>query len=124
MPSTSEKQARFMAAVANSPEFAKKVKVPQSVGKDFHKKDKAMKKYNQGESVEMTEEEILRQAKDDGTSAKPTAAMLQEIKDRKDREKAKKAPTTYTTMGQKFKAGGSVKRDGIAQRGKTRGRIC
>ena len=35
MPSTSEKQHRFMEAVAHSPEFAKKAGVPQSVGKDF-----------------------------------------------------------------------------------------
>jgi hypothetical protein len=40
MPSNTEKQKRFMAAVANSPEFAKKVGVPQSVGKDFAAADK------------------------------------------------------------------------------------
>lgn len=41
MPSKTAKQARFMAAVANSPEFARKVGVPQKVGKDFHAADKA-----------------------------------------------------------------------------------
>lgn len=41
MPSSTPKQARFMSAVAHSPEFAKKVGVPQSVGKDFHNADKA-----------------------------------------------------------------------------------
>lgn len=41
MPSVSEKQKRFMAAVAHSPEFAKKVNVPQSVGKEFNDADKA-----------------------------------------------------------------------------------
>ena len=40
MPSKTEKQAKFMAAVANSPKFAKKVDVPQSVGKDFAAADK------------------------------------------------------------------------------------
>ena len=39
MPSVSEKQARFMAGVAHSPEFAAKVGVPQSVGKDFNEAD-------------------------------------------------------------------------------------
>ena len=39
MPSTSEKQARFMAAVAHDPKFAKKVGVPQKVGKDFNEAD-------------------------------------------------------------------------------------
>lgn len=32
-----------MRAVANSPKFAKKVGVPQSVGKEFEMKDKMMK---------------------------------------------------------------------------------
>ena len=36
MPSSTKKQARFMAAVAHSPSFAKKVGVPQSVGKEFN----------------------------------------------------------------------------------------
>jgi len=40
MPSKTKKQAKFMAAVANSPKFAKKVGVPQSVGKDFAAADK------------------------------------------------------------------------------------
>lgn len=40
MPSTSPKQKRFMAAVANNPAFAKKAGVPQSVGKEFHAADR------------------------------------------------------------------------------------
>lgn len=40
MPSTSPKQAAFMAAVAKSPAFAKKAGVSQSVGKEFHEADK------------------------------------------------------------------------------------
>ena len=39
MPSTSKKQRNFMAAVAHSPAFAKKVGVPRSVGQDFNKAD-------------------------------------------------------------------------------------
>lgn len=40
MPSTSKKQAHLMAAVAHNPAFAKKVGIPQSVGKEFNKADK------------------------------------------------------------------------------------
>jgi len=40
MPSTSKKQRNFMAAIAHNPAFAKKVGVPQSVGKDFNNADK------------------------------------------------------------------------------------
>ena len=39
MPSKSKKQAKLMAAVAHNPEFAKKVNIPMSVGKDFNKAD-------------------------------------------------------------------------------------
>lgn len=47
MPSTSKKQHNFMAAVANNPAFAKKVGIPQSVGKDFDEADKG-KKFGSG----------------------------------------------------------------------------
>ena len=43
MPSTSKKQHNFMAAIAHSPSFAKKVGVSQSVGKDFTAADKGKK---------------------------------------------------------------------------------
>lgn len=41
MPSTSPKQARFMAAVAHDPKFAAKVGVSQKVGREFNNADKA-----------------------------------------------------------------------------------
>ena len=43
MPSVSKKQHNLMAAVAHNPAFAKKVGVPQSVGKDFTAADKSKK---------------------------------------------------------------------------------
>lgn len=39
MPSKSKAQARLMAGVAHSPEFAKKVGIPQKVGKKFNRAD-------------------------------------------------------------------------------------
>ena len=39
MPTVSKKQEKFMQAVAHSPKFAKKVGVPQSVGREFTKKE-------------------------------------------------------------------------------------
>lgn len=50
MPSKTKKQAKFMAAVANNPKFAKKAGVPQSVGKDFAKADKE-KTFQEGGNV-------------------------------------------------------------------------
>ena len=46
MPAVSDKQEKFMQAVAHSPKFAKKVGVPQSVGKEF-----TMKKMSMGGGV-------------------------------------------------------------------------
>ena len=43
MPTVSDRQEKFMQAVAHSPKFAKKVGVPQSVGKEF-----TMKKMSSG----------------------------------------------------------------------------
>jgi hypothetical protein len=40
MPSTSAKQARFMAAAAHDKGFAKKAGIPQSVAKEFNQADK------------------------------------------------------------------------------------
>ena len=51
MPTTSKKQHNFMAAVAHSPEFAKKAGVPQSVGRDFNEADKGRKYAKGGETM-------------------------------------------------------------------------
>ena len=63
MPAKSEKQRRFMAAVANNPKFAKKTGVPQSVGAEFMKKSKGymgggmMKRYAEGGKLDMVEKD-------------------------------------------------------------------
>ena len=54
MPSHSAKQHRFMEAVAHSPSFAKKVGVPQSVGKDFASADKG-RKFSKGGNTMATQ---------------------------------------------------------------------
>jgi hypothetical protein len=53
MPSTSKKQHNFMAAVANNPSFAKKAGVPQSVGKEFNEADKGRKFSKGGDMKKM-----------------------------------------------------------------------
>jgi hypothetical protein len=59
MPSKSKKQHNLMEAVAHSPAFAKKVGIPQSVGKDFAAADKG-KKFKGGG---MMDKEDLKQDK-------------------------------------------------------------
>ena len=51
MPSKSPSQHRLMEAVAHNPGFAKKVGIPQSVGKDFAAADKGKKFKDGGSSV-------------------------------------------------------------------------
>ena len=51
MPSKSKAQHNFMAAIAHSPSFAKKVGVPQSVGKDFTTADKGRKFSKGGDTM-------------------------------------------------------------------------
>jgi hypothetical protein len=50
MPYKSKKQEKLMKAVAHDPDFAKKVGIPQSVGKKFegHKKKKPKKPKKKG----------------------------------------------------------------------------
>jgi len=48
MPSKSKAQHNLMAAVANNPKFAKKAGIPQTVGADYMKADKKVKKYMKG----------------------------------------------------------------------------
>jgi hypothetical protein len=52
MPVKSEKQRRFMTAVANNKDFANKVGVPTRVGKEFMN---MTKKYKAGGKLEMVE---------------------------------------------------------------------
>ena len=66
MPSTSKKQANFMAAIAHNPAFAKKVGVPQSVGKDFNTADKG-KTFKEGG--------VMKDIKQDKAMAKKAVGM-------------------------------------------------
>lgn len=60
MPATSAKQERFMQAVAHSPAFAKKVGVPQSVGKEFMKKPKKFAGGGLSEEREFEDPEVRK----------------------------------------------------------------
>jgi hypothetical protein len=121
-----------MAAVANNPKFAKKVGVPQSVGKDFNDADKGkfskggdtMAKMNAGMMAIMAKKKPMKMA--DG-------GMPMVMKD------GKKVPAFAADGKGAMKHGGNVKKmmgggmakggsassraDGIAQRGKTVGKM-
>ena len=43
MPSTTDRQRRFMAAAAHDPKFAKRAGIPQSVAQEYNQADKGKK---------------------------------------------------------------------------------
>jgi hypothetical protein len=151
MPSTSKKQANFMAAVAHNPAFAKKAGVPQSVGKEFNKADKGktfkqggdMKKMNMGGYADGGMPMVMKDGKKvptfaaDGVGKMKKGGMAHEdVKmDKKMMQKAVNKHEGRLHKGESMtklaKGGmapskmGSVKtsssRDGIATKGKTKG---
>jgi len=75
MPSTSKKQHNFMAAIAHSPAFAKKVGVPQSVGKDFNQADKGRKFRSGGMAKSDMKEDTAMDKKQDKAMIKKAFSM-------------------------------------------------
>lgn len=127
MPSTSKKQANFMAAIAHNPAFAKKVGVPQSVGKDFNTADKG-KKFKEGgdmksdikqdkamakKAVGMHESQLHGGKKSDMSKLKK-GGMPMAMKD------GKKVPAFAAKSGGMTKM---AKGGGIESKGKTQGKM-
>jgi len=145
MPSSSKKQHNFMAAIAHNPAFAKKVGIPQSVGKNFNEADKG-KKFGSGSRAAV--QAVNKSKTDHGGSAffkkggntmatkgvNPFAKFEKSGKDvekkgMKEGSKADMALDKKQMMGmkkggmKKMAAGGSAsaRADGVASKGKTKG---
>ena len=101
-----------MAAIAHSPSFAKKVGIPQSVGKDFNEADKGRKFSKGGDTMasKMNPGFMAMMAKKkDGAKGSMPAALAKHA--------AKPASKAHAGL----KGGGYVKAaDGIATKGKTK----
>ena len=128
MPSTSKKQHNFMAAVANNPKFAKKVGVPQSVGKDFNEADKG-RKFSKGDDMKKmnmggyADGGMPMKMKD----GKKVPAFLNKggmAKGKMPAALAKHAGMPASKAHKGLKAGGSVTRaDGCITKAPTRGKM-
>ena len=129
MPSTSKKQRNFMAAVAHNPSFAKKVGVPQSVGKDFNDADKGKfskggdtmaSKMNAGMMAMMAKKKPMKMA-DGGMPMKDGKPAF--IGDGKGAMKHGGSVKKMNMGGMAYAKGGSAssRADGIATKGKTKG---
>lgn len=79
MPSSSKAQHNFMEAIAHSPSFAKKVGVPQSVGKDFSNADKG-KSFKRGGDMatKMNPGMMAMMAKKKGMHKMPDGKMMKD----------------------------------------------
>ena len=111
MPSVSKKQHNFMEAIAHSPSFAKKVGVPQSVGKDFSAADKGRKFSKGGNMAKSDMKEDMKADK------KQDVALITKAFKQHDTQEHKGGKGTKL----KLSSGGFTRAaDGIAQRGKTK----
>ena len=125
MPSTSQKQHNFMAAIANNPDFAKKAGVPQSVGKDFTQADKGIK-FKGGAETRADRQVINKPETRHGESALfKKGGSMKAKKMASGGNTTGKGPSkeskglTKESMGKVRTAAPS--RDGLAERGKTKG---
>lgn len=78
MPSKSSSQHNLMQAVAHNPTFAKKVGIPQKVGKEFAKADKGKKFKEGGPSLSVGRGEKLSVEQGAGLTAKGRAKYNKE----------------------------------------------
>ena len=129
MPSTSAKQHNFMAAVANSPAFAKKVGVPQSVGQDFNNADTGKKfskggdtmatKMNPGFMAMMAKKKGMKMAEGGMADTAQDKAMIKKAFKQHDMQEHKggKGTSLKLAKGGTFRASAN----GIATKGKTKG---
>jgi len=112
MPSKSGKQHRLMALVANDPKAAKRLGIPQSVGRDYVEADKG-RKFGDSNMMKKGMKDKMGRA----------MAMRGDMADKMGRAMAKPMGMKKGGMA---KSGGSVFRkaaDGIAHKGKTKGKI-
>ena len=116
MPSSSAKQHRFMEAVAHNPSFAKKAGVPQSVGQDFSKADKGKTFKRGGDMATKMDPKMMAMMMKKKSPMAPAAAA------------APAAPMGMMKKGGMAKmaggglAAGHKSADGIASKGKTKGK--
>jgi hypothetical protein len=116
VPTVSNKQERFMQAVAHNPKFAKKVGVPQSVGREFTKAEGGEMK----ESKAMMKKEVGFMKKKGAPKSMIKHEMAEAGMKKGGTAKYAKGGMTASKMGTVRTAAPS--RDGVAERGKTRGK--
>ena len=115
MPAKSEKQKKFMDAVAHNKGFAKKAGVPQSVGKDFSEASKGMK-FGSGNKTRAESQAINQPKTNHGDMAlfKKGGSMASKMNPGFMAMMAKKKDAKSSSMGKPtMKTGMSTAKDGM-----------
>jgi hypothetical protein len=120
MPSTSKKQHNFMEAIAHSPSFAKKAGVPQSVGQDFSKADKGKTFKRGGEMATKMDPKMMAMMMKKKSPMAPAAAAAPAAPMGGGMGMMKKGGMAKMAGG--GLAAGHKSADGIASKGKTKGK--
>jgi hypothetical protein len=129
MPSKSKAQHNLMAMVANDPAAAKRVGVPQSVGKEFMKADKG-KRFGSGSraDVQAINKPKTNQGKQeffskggDTMASKMNAGFMAMMAKKKGAPAKKMANGGITTAKMGAVKTAAPSRDGLATKGKTKG---
>ena len=122
MPSKSKAQRNLMAAVANNPKFAKKAGIPQTVGADYMKADKKVKKYNMGGRLKSLRNEVEASERVANTRPKDARERMDKSEELSRLNRAEKRNMNMGGEVMKYNAGGGVG-DGICSQGRTKGRF-
>lgn len=123
MPSKSAAQHRLMQAVAHSPTFAKKVGIPQSVGSDFVRADKNRKFSKGGEAMATKAMNLFKGKETYAEELKEAKAIKSGKLTPQQYAKGEKSEDMMKKPTKKMASGGFTSAaDGVAQRGKTRGK--
>jgi hypothetical protein len=129
MPSKSKAQHNLMAMVANNPAAAKRVGVPQSVGKEFMKADKG-KRFGSGSraDAQAINKPKTNQGKQeffskggDTMASKMNAGFMAMMAKKKGAPAKKMANGGITTAKMGAVKTAAPSRDGLATKGKTKG---
>jgi hypothetical protein len=135
MPSKSAKQHRLMAMVANDPKAAKRLGIPQSVGRDYVEADKG-RKFGSGGSMKESKAMMRKEVSFMKKKGAPKSMIKHEMSEMADKAgralKKRSADTMGRAMVKKMAGGGmsysgggsaSSRADGIAMKGKTKGKM-
>jgi hypothetical protein len=118
MPATSAKQKKFMDAAAHNPAFAKKAGIPVKVAKEFSKASKGQT-FKQGGEMKESKAMMGKEVGFMKAKGAPKSMVKHEMAEMKGMKKGGNVSTTK--MGAVKTA--SPSRDGLAAKGKTKGKV-